>query len=119
VEEVLMSQTKQTHPHVSSIVVPYITLIQAPGIPRSEVKALREHYQEAISDSEYTVVMNYDARVDQVEIPKGARLFVTAPGVPTKEVTVLRKMVDKARRASKPQDRLVVLNYECRIDVVC
>jgi len=97
---------------------PYITLIQAPGIPTSEVQPLKEHYREAIQDSAYTVVLNYEARVDLVETPKGSKLFVVAPGLPSSEVKKLAKEINKARRASKPQDRLVVVNYECRIDAI-
>ena len=96
----------------------YITLIQAPGIPTSEVKPLKKHYREAIKDPAYTVVLNYEARVDLIETPKGSKLFVTAPGLPTSEVKKLAKKVNKARKASKPQDRLVVVNYEVRIDAI-
>jgi hypothetical protein len=109
-----------TQKEATSFATPsYITLIIAPGIPKTEVKVLKAQYQKAITDPNYTLVMNYNARVDQVEIPKGARLFITARGIPTTEVPVLRKLVDNARKASRKTDRLVVLNYECRIDVVC
>jgi hypothetical protein len=98
--------------------VPYLTLIQAPDIPGSEVTALKAHYQEAIADPSYAVVLNYEARVDLIEAPLGTKLLVTAPGIPVSELKKLRTMVAKARKATQPKDRLVVVNYYCRIDAI-
>ena len=97
---------------------PYITLVMAPGIPESERKALEKHYKEAERDSEYIVVINYEARVDLVETPDYGKIFVTAPGIPADELISLTKRVHKARHAKKQEDRLVVCNYEVRIDTI-
>jgi hypothetical protein len=97
---------------------PYITLVQAPGIPASERTALEAHWREAELDSSYTVVTNYDVRADQITVTPGCKLLVQAPLIPTSEVRRLRKKVDKARNAKKQVDRLIVVNYHCRIDAV-
>ena len=97
---------------------PYITLVQAPGIPASEVNSLQAHWREAELDSDYTVVTNYECRIDLIEILPGSKVLVIAPEIPTSEVRRLRKKVDKARKAKKQIDRLIVVNYNCRIDAV-
>lgn len=97
---------------------PYITLVIAPGIPESERKALEKHYKEAERDPAYTVVLNYEARVDLIEIPAKAKVFVVAPGIPASELMALSKKITKATKAKKQEDRLVVVNYECRIDTI-
>lgn len=96
----------------------YITLVQAPGIPASERTALEAHWREAILDSEHTVVTNYVCRIDQIALYPGTKLLVQAPDVPTSEVKRLRNRIDKARKAKKQVDRVVVINYNCRIDAV-
>jgi hypothetical protein len=103
---------------MSKTKTPYITLIQAPSIPTSEVKHLKAHWQEAERDPKYTVVLNYECRIDLVETPADAKVLVTAPGIPTDEVTLLKKQVANAKKATKQEDRLVVVNYECRIDTI-
>jgi hypothetical protein len=40
-------------------------LVVAPGIPASEVVALRAHIDEAVSDPDYSVVVSYEARWDE------------------------------------------------------
>lgn len=50
------------------------TMVIAPGIPTSEVMALRAHIDEAKSDPDYSVVLNYEARWD--EIGSEGRLLV-------------------------------------------
>ena len=50
------------------------TMVIAPGIPTSEVMALRAHVDEAKADPDYSVVLNYEARWD--EIGSDGRLLV-------------------------------------------
>jgi hypothetical protein len=50
------------------------TMVIAPGIPTSEVMALRAHIDEAKADPDYSVVLNYEARWD--EIGSEGRLLV-------------------------------------------
>jgi hypothetical protein len=95
---------------------PYITLICAPGIPTSELKALKAHWQEAERDPNYSVVVNYECVVSLIETPKDTKFVIVAPGVPTSEVTALKKQFRQAKRAKKQEDRIVVVNYEVRID---
>jgi hypothetical protein len=42
------------------------TMVIAPDIPPSEVMALRAHIDEAKSDPDYSVVLNYEARWDEI-----------------------------------------------------
>ncbi len=42
------------------------TMVIAPDIPASEVMALRAHIDEAKSDPDYSVVLNYEARWDEI-----------------------------------------------------
>ena len=42
------------------------TMVIAPGIPTSEVMALRAHIDEAKADPDYSVVLNYEARWDEI-----------------------------------------------------
>ena len=42
------------------------TLVIAPDIPASEVMALRAHIDEAKADPDYSVVLNYEARWDEI-----------------------------------------------------
>jgi hypothetical protein len=42
------------------------TMVIAPGIPTSEVMALRAHVDEAKADPDYSVVLNYEARWDEI-----------------------------------------------------
>jgi hypothetical protein len=42
------------------------SLIIAPGIPANEVVALRAHVDEAKADPDYSVVLNYEARWDEI-----------------------------------------------------
>jgi hypothetical protein len=50
------------------------TLVIAPGIPTSEVMALRAHIDEAKADPDYSIVLNYEARWE--EIGSEGRLLV-------------------------------------------
>jgi hypothetical protein len=95
-----------------------LTLVQAPGIPEIERKALESHWREAVLDPDYTVVLNYECRVDLIDVRPGYNVLVQAPGIPASEVRKLRSKVNKALKAKKQVDRVVVLNYECRIDAV-
>jgi hypothetical protein len=96
----------------------HIFLVEAPQIPTSELKALEKHCREAILDPDYTLVTNYEVRITVIERQPYAMLVVTANGIPTSEVLELRKRIDTALDAEKPEDRLVVLNYECQIFTV-
>jgi hypothetical protein len=96
----------------------HFTLIEAPQIPNSEREALQKHWQEAVLDSDYTVITNYEVRVTVIEKHPTDTLVVTADGIPVSEVHELRKRVDAALAAEKPEDRLVVVNYECLIFTV-
>jgi hypothetical protein len=42
------------------------TMVIAPGIPTSEVMALRAHIDEAKADPDYSVVLNYEARWEEI-----------------------------------------------------
>jgi hypothetical protein len=42
------------------------TMVIAPDIPASEVQALRAHIDEAKSDPDYTIVVNYDAQWNEI-----------------------------------------------------
>jgi hypothetical protein len=42
-------------------------MVKAPGVPASELKALKAHVEEAIGDPDYTVVTNYEVTVQVVE----------------------------------------------------
>jgi hypothetical protein len=42
------------------------TMVVAPDIPASEVQALRAHIDEAKSDPDYTIVVNYDAQWNEI-----------------------------------------------------
>ena len=50
------------------------TMVTAPGIPTTEVMALRAHIDEAKADPDYSVVLNYDANWN--EIGSEGRLLV-------------------------------------------
>lgn len=96
----------------------YITVLIAPEIPTSECKHLKAHWQEAVLDPDYSVVLNYECRVNLVPTPRNAQYLVIAPGIPVSEIEALRKQIDKARKAKKLEDRIVVCNYEMRLDIV-
>ncbi len=49
------------------------TIVTAPGVPLSEIMALRAHIDEAKADPDYTIVVNYDAQWN--EIGSEARLL--------------------------------------------
>ena len=42
------------------------TLVTAPGVPASELMALRAHIDEAKADPDYSIVVNYEARWDEI-----------------------------------------------------
>jgi hypothetical protein len=97
---------------------PYFTLVVAPTIPETERKALEKHYREALLDPAYTVILNYEAHVDLVQLPEGSQMIIVAPGIPVNELMKLRTKFEAARDAEAPEDRLVVCNYDVRVDVV-
>ena len=95
-----------------------VTLVIAPHIPTSERLALEEHVKEAVLDPDYAVILNYEATMEEFVIPEGHKVLIQAPGVPFSEIIELRKRFDKVRAAEKPEDRVLVVNYEVRIDVI-
>ena len=98
--------------------MPYITLIIAPDIPESERLALQDHWVEAVHDPDYTLVVNYECYMAQVEIPEDCKVLIVAPGIPLADLDLLRERVAAARAAEDEEERVVVCNYECRIDVL-
>jgi hypothetical protein len=92
-----------------------ITLVVAPQVPTTEVAALKKHYIESILDPDYLLVVNYELRIDVIEKNLNDKLIVVAPGIPVTELKALKQMVDEALAGDKPEDRVVVVNYECLI----
>jgi hypothetical protein len=97
---------------------PYITLVTAPGIPASERTFLEKHWREAELDPNHVVALNYECRVDLIYTPADCKLLVQAPEIAASEVIRLKSRVVKARKAKRQEDRLIVVNYECRIDAI-
>src|SRR5271170_6564447 len=93
----------------------FFTLIQAPQIPGSERAALEEHYLEAILDPAFVLAVNYEIRIDIIEKKPTDKMVVTANGIPHEELLDLRRRVQAALLAKKPQEKFVVVNYECLI----
>jgi hypothetical protein len=91
----------------------HIFLVEAPQIPTSERAELEKHCREALLDPDYTLVTNYEIRITVLERHPNEMLIVTADGLPVSEVLELRKRVDAALDAEKPEDKLIVVNYEC------
>jgi hypothetical protein len=99
----------------------YVNLIFviAPDIPTSEVTALECHYAEALNDSRYTVVTNYDvATVNMCWDRKIEFLSINAPGIPTSEVKMLKKKVKRAIALAHKTKRpaFVVTNYNLALE---
>jgi hypothetical protein len=92
-----------------------IIFVLAPDTPYTEVKALENHWKEAIGDPSYVVVTNYNVYTKQYCF-NGASEFlaVTAPDVPISEVLKLRKKVDRAIAKSTKQQKpaFVFANYD-------
>jgi hypothetical protein len=95
-----------------------VTLVIAPSIPTSERIALEAHVKEAILDPDYAVILNYEATMEEFVIPEGSKVLIQAPGIPVAEIHELRARFDKVRAAENPEDRVLVVNYEVRIDVI-
>ena len=95
-----------------------VTLVIAPSIPTTERLALEKHVKEAILDPDYSVIVNYDMQMEEFVIPDGSKVVIVAPDVPVAEIHRLREEFDKVRAAEKPEDRVLVVNYEVRIDVI-
>jgi hypothetical protein len=97
-----------------------IGLVIAPEIPSSEIPTLEKHYKEAMLDSFYTVVTNYEVRTDLFNfVPEREIASIVALGLPLEEVRLLRKKFDRAvkksLRTKKPS--YIFLNYEVRVDL--
>lgn len=90
-------------------------LVQAPQIPTGECEALEKHFREALLNHDYTLLTNYEIQIDAIMKHPTDIMVVTANGVPTTEVTALRKRVDDALRTETAADKFVVVNYECTI----
>lgn len=95
-----------------------ITLVVAPGIPATERLALETHVRETVSDPNYTIVLNYEAMFFEVVIPEDSRVMLIAPGIPLAEIQALRSRFDAVREGKTPRDRVLVVNYDMRIDVL-
>lgn len=93
----------------------FFTLIQAPQIPGSERRVLEEHYLETLLDPSSVLVVNYEVRFDVIEKAPTDRIIVTAPGIPQEELLALQGRVKAAMLAENPQEKFVVVNYECLI----
>jgi hypothetical protein len=88
----------------------YLQLVMAPDIPTSEVEALENHWREAIADPSYTVVTNYELRVDEFcWDAKKEFLSVVAPDIPTSALRALKKRIKAAIRS---KNGIVVVNYD-------
>ena len=87
-----------------------LTVVSAPGIPRSECLPFRKRYQR-----NKRVVENFDFAVRRVQFGRGDKILVIAPDIPLAEVRQLRKHL---REALKDPNYTVVVNYDCQLDVV-
>lgn len=96
----------------------HFTLVEAPQIPTSERVALEKHIREAVLDSDYTLVTNYEMQFTVIERLPFNMLIVNANGIPGSEVSLLRDRVKAALVAENPEDKFVVVNYECLIYTV-
>lgn len=86
-----------------------LTFIVAPDLPPSELSNLESHWAEALRDPSYTIVTNYELRVDEISISPNDRLFVLAPDIPPKDLAKLNKTIADMRRGKKPPYK--ALNY--------
>jgi hypothetical protein len=93
-----------------------LTFLVAPDVPPTELQALEDHWAEFIRDPDYSIVTNYEFRVDEVLVTPHQRLVVQAPNIPTKEVTKLCKTID-AMRAGK-RSPYKALNYDITVFTV-
>jgi hypothetical protein len=96
----------------------HLFLVEAPQVPTSERDALAVHFREALLDSDYTLITNYDLRITVIEKHPTDMLIVNANGIPLEEVRDLRKRIDAALAAEKSEDKFLVVNYECLIYTV-
>jgi len=92
-----------------------LTFVIAPGLPLPELRALKRHWREAKKDPSYTLVTNYDMMVDSITYTDKDFLRVTAPDIPTDEVTALQVRVDKARTK---RDAIIFVNYDLQFQLV-
>ena len=67
---------------------------------------------------DYAVVLNYECRIDLVEINPDAQMLVIAPGQSLEEIKKLRAQVEAAKAATDPVERVVAVNFDCRFDSV-
>jgi hypothetical protein len=92
---------KQSHDYID------LVFVIAPDIPTSEVVALECHYAEALNDPRYTVVTNYDVATTKLCWDrKHEFLSINAPGIPVKEVRLLKKKVKRAIQVSRKTKRV-------------
>jgi hypothetical protein len=92
-----------------------ITLVQAPQVPNSERELLEKRFKESVINPEYILIANYEVRIDVIKKKRTEKVFITAPNIPSSEVHALRQKVEEALAAKKPEDRVIVVNYECLI----
>jgi|SRR5208283_300808 len=87
-----------------------LTFVVAPSVPTSELKVLKKHWKEAAKDPRYTVVTNYEMRVDVFKYnPDTEQVFVIAPDIPPDEVTAL---LERVKKATKKKEAVVFVNHE-------
>ena len=87
-----------------------LTFVVAPGVPTSELKALKKHWKEAAKDSQYTLVTNYEMRVDVFKYnPIRDQVVVIAPDIPQSEVTAL---LGRVKKATKKKEAVIFVNHE-------
>jgi hypothetical protein len=92
-----------------------LTFVIAPGLPVPGLKALKRHWHEAKKDPSYTLITNYDMMVDSIMYTDTDFLRVTAPDIPTDEVTALQVRVDKARTK---KDAIIFVNYDLQFELM-
>jgi len=109
----------QPEKSVKSARYAHVTLVLAPEIPCSEVSALEKHYQEAIDDPNYSVIVNYDLYTKDAFFNVDEEFVVlTAPGLPLEELRKFRKKFDRAVRLSKKTKGRVYIfaNYDVTVE---
>jgi hypothetical protein len=89
-----------------------ITFLIAPDVPQTELAALEAHWDEAVADPTYVVVVNYDIRIDQVVIPEGSIVLIVAPGAPVGEIPELRNKI------MNPETTRIAVNYELFVECI-
>jgi hypothetical protein len=101
--------------NVKPVQLRQLTFVIAPSLPTSELKALKRHWREARRDSRYSLITNYDMKVDSIMHTDNDFLRVTAPDIPTPEVNALQVRVDKARTK---KNAIIFVNYDLQFEML-